>query len=54
MFEDNYASQKGGGFHQGKGDVTISNCVFRNNSVGSFNPPEEGGDPVGLDEGRRP
>lgn len=41
LFEDCYASKKGGGFHQEDGHVSVINSLFYNSTVGSVN--EESG-----------
>lgn len=37
LFEDCYASKKGGGMHQGVGQTSVLGSVFYNNSAGSDN-----------------
>lgn len=37
LFDDCYASKKGGGFHQEDGYVSILNSLFYNNTAGSGN-----------------
>jgi len=37
LFDDCYASKKGGGFHQEDGRASIVNSLFCNNTAGSIN-----------------
>lgn len=37
LFEANYASQKGGGMHQGVGQVSLVDSLFYDNVAGSEN-----------------
>lgn len=37
LFEKCYASNKGGGMHQGVGQITVLDSVFFNNTAGSNN-----------------
>ena len=37
LFEDCYAGKKGGGMHQGVGQISVLNSVFYNNRAGSNN-----------------
>lgn len=37
LFEDCYASRKGGGMHQGVGQTSVLGSVFYNSSAGSNN-----------------
>ena len=37
LFNDNYASKKGGGVHVGKGQVSVVDSLFFNNLAGSDN-----------------
>lgn len=40
LFEDSYASKKGGGLHHGTGQVSVLGSVFYNNRAGSGNVQE--------------
>ena len=42
LFDDNYASMKGGGVHVGNGQVSVVDSLFFNNLAGSDNV-ESGG-----------
>ena len=37
LFDDNYASNKGGGVHMGNGSVSVVDSLFFNNLAGSDN-----------------
>ena len=37
LFDDNYASKKGGGMHMGNGQVSVVDSLFFNNLAGSNN-----------------
>ena len=37
LFDDCYASEKGGGFHLEGGQISVVNSLFYNNTAGSVN-----------------
>lgn len=49
LFDDCYASEKGGGIHQDDGRLSIVNSLFFNNTAGSSN--EEKGEAGGGTDG---
>ncbi len=46
LFDDCYASKKGGGFHQENGNTSVINSLFYNSTVGSVN--EENGEGMAI------
>ncbi|CAN0008375.1 unnamed protein product, partial [Scytosiphon promiscuus] len=41
LFDDGYAAKKGGGMHQGVGQITVTDSLFLNNTAGSGNVEDE-------------